>query len=147
MTLRQAPARNVVVVIVVVLAFALTGLAFLLSAWMGALSIAITPIEDLKITDVQFSKGFLTVTVKNTGDTRYDWEVVTVTEVMVQPERDLHDSNQTVTPYKVPMNIPVRIGEEHSISVSYDWISGEAYQVRLGSARGNYWLFRYAVAP
>ena len=85
--------------------------------------------------------------MQNTGDTRYDWQVVTVTEVMVQSERDSHEMNQTVTHTRVPMNIPVHVDEEHSISVMYDWISGETYQVRVGSARGNYWLLRNAVAP
>jgi len=75
--------------------------------------------------------------VQNTGDTRYDWQVVTVTEVMVQSERDSHEMNQTVTHTRVPMNIPVHVDEEHSISVMYDWISGETYQVRVGSARGT----------
>ena len=146
MSLRQAPTRKVIIVIAVVLAFAVTA-TVLTAAWMGALSIAITRVEALKITDVQFSEGFLTVTVKNTADSQYDWDVVTVTEVMVQPERDYHDLNQTITPYKVPMNITVHAGVEHSISVGYDWISGEAYQVRVTTARGNSWLFRYAIAP
>jgi hypothetical protein len=85
MTLRQAPTRKVIVVIAVLAVFAVAGIV-LTVAWMGALTVVgIWPAEDLKIADVQFSKGFLTVTVKNAGDTRYDWDVVTVTEVMVQP--------------------------------------------------------------
>jgi hypothetical protein len=146
MRLRQAPTRKVVVVIAVFAAFAVAGIA-LTVAWMGALTVVgISPAEGLKIADVQFSKGFLTVTVKNAGDTRYD-PVVTVAEVMVQPERDWHDLNQTVIPYEVPMSIPVHLGEQGSITLGYDWVSGEAYQIRVTSARGNYWLFRYAVAP
>jgi hypothetical protein len=109
--------------------------------WTGVL------VDNLKITDVQFSEDFLTVTVKNTGDTRYDWDVVTVTEVMHQPERDWHDLNQIVSPYEVPMSIPIHIGEEASITLGYDWVSGEAYQIKVTSSRGNHWLFRYAVAP
>ena len=146
MTLRQAPTRKVIVVIAVLAVFAVAGIV-LTAAWMGAFSIGITPAEDLRITDVQLSKGFLRVTVKNAGDTRYDWDVVTVTEVMVQPERDWHDPNQVVTPCEVSMRIPVHIGEQALISVSYDWVSGEAYQIRVTSSHGNTWLLRYAVAP
>ena len=147
MILRQAPTRKVVVVIAVFAAFAVAGIV-LTVAWMGALTVVgISPAEGLKIADVQFSTGFLTVTVKNAGDTRYDWDVVTVTEVTVQPERDWHDPNQVVTPCEVSMSIPVHIGEQASIGVGYDWVSGEAYQIRVTSSQGNNWLLRYAVAP
>jgi hypothetical protein len=67
--------------------------------------------------------------------------VVKVTEVMVQP------SNTTVTLCKVPMSIPIHAGEEASICVGYDWISGAAYQITVTSERGNFWVFQYAVAP
>ena len=141
MTLRQAPTRKVIVIIAVVLAFAVTGIV-LTAAWMGALTIGITPAEDLKITDDEFSKGFLTVTVKNAGDTRYDWDVVTVTQVMVIPiQQNLHDLNQTI-----PMSVPIHIGEQASITVGYDWVSGEVYLITLTSARGNDWHYN-AVAP
>ena len=103
--------------------------------WTGML------VDDLKITDVQFSEDFLTIAVKNTGNARYNWDVVTVTEVMVQP------LNTTVTLCKVPMSIPIHTGEQASICVGYDWISGAPYQITVTSARGNSWLFQYAVAP
>lgn len=141
MTLRQAPTRTVIVVVVVLAAITVTGIVWI-SAWMGALSIGITPAEDLRITDAEFSKGFLTVTVKNTGDTRYDWDVVTVNQVMVMPIRqESHDLNQPI-----PMSIPIHIGEQASITVGYDWLSGEAYLVTLTSARGNNWDYN-TVAP
>jgi hypothetical protein len=145
MTLRQAPARKVIVVMAVLVTFAVTGIV-LTAAWMGALEIAITASEQLKITDVQFSEGFLTVTVNNTGNT-YALDIVIVTEVTVQPEPDLHNLNRTDTLYEVPMSIPVHKGEIASISIGYDWVSGEAYQIRVTTSRGNYCLFRYAVAP
>jgi hypothetical protein len=99
-------------------------------------------VETLKITDVQFSEDFLTITVESAGiDPPVPNNVVTVTEVVVQPLKT------TVTPCKVPMSIPIHAGEEASISVGYDWISGEAYQITVTSERGNFWLFQYAVAP
>ena len=98
--------------------------------------------EHLEITDVQFSENFLRITVKSTGlDPPAPRNVATVTEVMVQP------LNTTVTLCKVPMSIPIHTGEQASICVGYDWISGAAYQITVTSERGNSWLFQYAVAP
>jgi hypothetical protein len=99
-------------------------------------------VEDLRITDVQFSEDFLTITVECAGiDPPVPRNVVTVTEVMVQP------LNTTVTLCKVPMSIPIHTGEQASICVGYDWISGAAYQITVTSERGNSYLFQYAVAP
>ena len=137
MTLR----RVAIVTSVAVLAF--VGLVVILSAWMGALTIGFPMFEDLTITDVQFTEGYVTVTVKNNGNGGCN---VTIIEVMVSDEVRVSDMNHTLLD-KVPMNISVQMGEQHSISVGCEWISGEAYQVRLTSARGNYWFFRYAVAP
>jgi hypothetical protein len=98
--------------------------------------------EHLNITDVQFSEDFLTITVKSTGlDPPAPRNVATVTEVVVQP------LNTTVTSCKFPMSIPIHTGEQASIFVGYDWISGVAYQITVTSERGNSWLFQYAVAP
>jgi len=110
---------------------------------MGALTVGFPMFEDLTITDVQFTEGYVTVTVKDNGNGGCN---VTITEVMVSDEIRVNDMNHTLQ-HKVPMNIPIQMGEQHSISVGCEWISGEAYQIRLTSARGNYWLFRYAVAP
>ena len=98
--------------------------------------------EDLKITDVQFGEDFLMITVKSTGlDPPAPRNVATVAEVMVQ------SLNTTVTPRKVSMRIPIHSGEQASICVGYDWISGAAYQITVTSERGNSWLFQHAVAP
>ncbi len=141
MTLRQAPTRKVIVVIGVILAFAVTGIV-LTAAWMSALTIPITHSENLEITDAQLSKGFLTVTAKNTGDTRYDLDAVTITQILVVPIRqDLHFLNQTF-----PMSIPIHVGEQASITVGYERISGEVYLITLTSTRGSDWHYN-AVAP
>jgi hypothetical protein len=98
--------------------------------------------EHLKITDVQFSEDFLTITVKSTGlDPPAPRNVATVTEVVVQP------LNTTVTLCKVSMSVPIHTGEQVSICIRYDWISGAAYQITVTSEKGNSWLFQYAVAP
>ncbi len=141
MTLRQAPTRKVIIVIAVVLAFAVTGIV-LTAAWISALTVTIMSSESLTISDVQFNKGSLTITAKNTGDTIYGWDVVTVTDVMVVPIRqDLHYLNQTF-----PMSIPIHVGEQASITVGYDRVSSEVYLITLTSARGYDWHYN-AVAP
>ena len=137
MTLR----RVTLVTSVAVLAF--VGLLVFLSAWMGAVTVGFPMFEDLTITGVQFSEGYVTVTVKNNG--RGGCNVI-IAEIMVSDEVRVSEMNHTLL-NKVPMNISIQVGEQHSISVGCVWISGETYQVRLTSALGNYWFFRYAVAP
>jgi hypothetical protein len=98
--------------------------------------------EHLEVSDVQFSEDFLTITVKSTGfDPPAPGNVATVAEVMVQ------SLNTAVTLCKVPMSIPIHTGEQTSICVGCDWISGAAYQITVTSERGNSWLFQCAVAP
>ena len=107
-------------------------------------------LERFKITDVQFSEGLLEVTVKNLGDDGAGYqgvgvELVTVAEVMVERLEDPPDLNESV-PYKVPMSIPIHSGEQASISVGYDWVSGAAYQIIATTSRGNSVTYT-AVAP
>ena len=115
---------------VIIMVIAVAGLAFMAS-WMRTLTIPYETslMEGLKMTDVQFSEGFVTVTLNNAGGN----EVATVTEVMVG---DLHELNRTVR-----MVIPIHMGEQASITVGYDWISGKTYQIIVTTAYGN--NFRY----
>jgi len=120
---------------VIILVIAVAGSAFIAS-WMSALTIPYETslMEGLKITDVQFSEGFVTVTLNNAGIN----EVATVTEIMVG---DLHELNHTVR-----MTIPIHKGEQASITVDYDWISGKTYQIIVTTAYDN--NFRYTkLAP
>jgi hypothetical protein len=142
MTLRQAPPRNVVVVVSVVLAFTVLGLAVL--AWIFAPphNYGFLLAEKLEITNVQFSDGFLTVMVNNTGKAE-DQEIdLAVTEVMVQPMQSLPDAIPTSAPFEVKMNILVHLGDQASIAVGYDWIPGMTYVIRVTSSRGNYWSIK-----
>jgi len=120
---------------VIILVIAVAGLATIAS-WMSALTIPCETglMEGLKMTDVQFSEGFVTVTLNNAGGN----EVATVTQIMVG---DLHELNHTVR-----MIIPIHMGEQASITVDYDWISGKTYQIIVTTAYGN--NFRYTkLAP
>ena len=105
-------------------------------AWMSSLSPGITSIHYLTITDAQFDKVYLTITVKNNGTCG-----TTISEVAIQ---------QNSTTYIVPMNefsiaggdeIPMRISRE-----SFNCTSGYTYQIRL-TTTFNVSFFRTVVAP
>jgi len=66
MTVKQMPSREVTAVIVAALACAVAVL--LVASWMGASTIPIMMIEELRMTDAQFGEGYLTITANNIGE-------------------------------------------------------------------------------
>ncbi len=138
MAARLLSTRTVAVVFAAILAFAV--LAFFLTTWMGAL----TPVypmqtqDPLRITEVQFGAGTLTIKVSNPEDRIWMY----VQEVIVD------DLNQTVPPLTFPVNQRIPAGEQRSITLIYEWASGFVYQLRLTYTRGNLLSSSYiAVAP
>jgi len=123
-------ATNKRLFLIFVVAPALAFVAFSI-AWISSLSVGITSMEELSITDVQFDKDYLTITVKNSGS-----RATIISEVMV---------NQTSTPHTVAVHEPVSVGEEISIRIGFKWTSGYTYQIRLTATLDNY--FHTAVAP
>jgi len=115
---------------------ALTVLAFtgilLTLAWMSPLTVNPMANEALSVTDVQFDKGCLTVTVKNIGVS-----ATTINEVTV---------NQTSTQHTVPVHEPIAAGKQISIRINFNWASGYTYRIGLMTARGNS-FFHLAAAP
>lgn len=138
MAARLLSTRTVAVVFVAILAFA--ALAFFLTAWMGALE-PVYPMQTqdpLRITDVQFDAGNLTIKVSNTEDRIW----MNIQEVIVD------DLNQTVPPRTFLVNQRILAGEQRSITLIYEWASGFVYQIRLTYTRGNLLSSAYvAVAP
>jgi len=108
----------------------------LLIGWTSAPTISTTPPENLVMTDMQFETGYLTLSVntKNGASTE-------ITEVMI---RNL--SHPAVPEFKIVAYEFVPADEQVSFSISYDWASGDAYQIRLTSSRG-YEFIEKAVAP
>ncbi len=138
MAARLLSTRTVAVVFVAVLAFA--ALALFFTAWMGSLTLGYPMItqDPLRITDVQFGVGNLTIKVSN-PETRI-W--MDIQEVIVD------DLNQTVPPRTFLVNQRIPAGEQRSIVVSYEWASGSVYQVRLTYTRGHFLSSIFvAVAP
>jgi hypothetical protein len=124
--------RLIKYVVAIVAVLVVAGLALLTLAWMSPLTVPIMAYEDLSITDVQFDEGYLAITVKNLST-----YATTISEVMV---------NQTSTPHTVPVCEPISADGQVSIEISFRWVSGYTYRVRLMTARGNC-FFHNAVAP
>ena len=122
------------VIAVAILAVAGTSLSM---AWISSLSLGITPMADLNITDVQFNEDYVTIEVKNQGN--YD---LIIREVRVNNFIESDQGliiNQTSTPYFASLQEPISVGEQISIKVSFNWISGYIYEVSLKTANTTYW--------
>ena len=134
-TLRRVICRRAALVIIAVLT--VVGAALLLSVCLNPVNVGSSwdKIGSLKVTDVQFSAGNLIITAINNGKVP-----VTVIEVLV------NNMNQTSTPITVPVNELISVNEQGSVSISYDWISGSTYYVRLVSSKGTIFPI-YADAP
>ena len=124
----MAVTRRIAMYVIAVAVFAVIH-AFLLMAWMSPLEVGITRMADVAITDVQFGKDCLNVTLKN-----YVTQAKTVNKVLVYqvnprpaPEEEL------VLAYEL-VHEPILVGEEISIRINFNWISGYRYQVELEKA-------------
>ncbi len=143
MSLRQAPARNVAVVIIVVLAFALIGLGLLLSAWMGAIQPAPgMRVESVSVSDVRFGEGYMILNVSvPEGSVSAEIREVSVTELN---QTFYHQPTDRVI--NATLNERISAGGHVIIIICNEWASGYTYQIRLTTARTNQ-FDEYAVAP
>jgi hypothetical protein len=123
-------------IVIVVAVLAIVGVLLPL-AWLSSLQVSITPLESLRLKDVQFEEDYLNITVENTCT-----EAKIVNEVTV---RDLEaygygfSVDWTSTPHTVAVYEPVLAGEEISFRVSFKWTSGCAYQIELETADTEDW--------
>jgi len=102
------------------------------AAWMGALTVGFMGTEELKITNMKFegtTTKTMTVVANNTGTSP-----VTINEVWVNGQK------QTYTAQTVPANTGVEA------QVTYTWVAGNNYQMKLISSKGNAFMYT-AVAP
>jgi flagellin-like protein len=100
------------------------------AAWMGALTFTFTATEQVQITDLDFQSGKIVATVRNTGTSP-----VTLTEAWVNGEKKA--SNLGVT---------ISANNQTTIDITYTWTSGDTYEVKLVSSKGNAFL-RTETAP
>jgi hypothetical protein len=100
----------------------------LLVAWIDATSVHIMHTADLSITNVQFDKDCLTVTVKNQGSIAFTINQVTVSEAIVSETGIV---NQNSTSHTFPVLSQISEGEQISICMGLKWTSGYLYQIKL----------------
>jgi len=118
------------VVAAIILIAVTVAVSIAVAAWMGALTFTFMKTEELKIVGVEFpSANQIDVSVRNTGtasavitDAKVGDEVIDVTDETLDP------------------------GAGTTISVTYTWANGTAYNVAVVTAAGNVFTYR-AVAP
>ena len=125
----RALTRNGIILLAIV-GLLIAGLAVLVTAWMGAPTIAPMPTAEFQITGIQFEEGYLNITVKNTGA-----NVKEISQVAIET------NNPKVPEFKAVAYELVPAGGQISFSVSYEWIpSGSGfpvtYQVKLTDSLG-----------
>ena len=100
------------------------------AAWMGALTFTFMATEQVKITDLEFAAdNVLRVRAQNTGTSP-----VTISQAWV------NGVQKTITSFTIPAN------SEYLLNMTYTWINGNNYEVKLVSSQGNTFL-RPETAP
>ena len=130
---RSVKALSPVVASIILIAVTVA-VSIAVAAWMGALSVNFMATEQLTITNVQFKAGnAIELTVRNSGSANITISSATVNGV---------DATVTGAPVVVVANSPGTI----TLTPSPAWATGNTYQIRLMSAKGNYFPYT-AVAP
>lgn len=122
--------RRCIYEFVVVVALVVAG-TFLLATW-SALNPGITPPSPLWITDVQFEKGCLNITVENTGT-----QARTINEVKVYQSSNPYASSEYESNSTYVVHESILVGEQISICINFNWASGYGYKIELMTTDGN----------
>ena len=126
-----ATQRRSIYEFVVVVALVVAG-TFLLATWIGALTPGITPPSPLWITDVQFEKGYLNITVENTGT-----QARTINEVKVYQSSNPYAYSEYESNSTYVVHESILVGEQISICMNFNWASGYGYKIELMTTDGN----------
>jgi len=107
------------------------------AAWMGALTFTFTATEQLQITDIEFveaTTNYINVTVLNTGTSP-----VTISQAWVNGHSvTIANSDKTI---EANTNLEIKLTGTYA-----NWNSGDTYEVKLLSSKGNTFL-RTETAP
>ena len=107
------------------------------AAWMGALTFTFTATEQLQITDIEFvdaATDYINVTVLNTGTSP-----VTISQAWVNGHSvTIANSDKTI---EANTNLEIKL-----TGTPANWASGNTYEVKLLSSKGNTFL-RTETAP
>jgi flagellin-like protein len=102
------------------------------AAWMGALTFTFMATEQIKITDLVFVSGtteYIRAYIKNTGTSP-----VTITKAWI------NGVEQSISSFTVSAN------SQYILNMTYNWDSGNTYEVKLQSSSGNA-FYRTETAP
>ena len=123
--------RKAFALIVIALIFLLS---IAVSAWMGALTFTFMKTEELRIVAVDFNVGTprtIDIHVRNTGTA-----TATITDAKVG------DTLIGITNEDLPPGAGTEIR-----GISFDWVSGTAYNVAVVTSAGNIYTYRAAAPP
>ena len=125
--------RRLAPYVIVFVFLAAVGTLMLIATWIGSLTVGITRGADLNISDVQFEKDYLNITVENICD-----QAKVVSEVTISYQGSVIE-NQPATRRTIPLYESISVGEQISIRVSFKWTSGRTYEIRLETADTTDW--------
>jgi flagellin-like protein len=143
---KNAKALSPVVASIILIAVTVA-VSIAVAAWMGALSIGFMETEQMSITNTQFESSDdinndqIVLTVRNTG-----------TADIVVSSATVNGESATVTMWDADMASAdfIEKNSEGTVIVTLEttqyWDSGATYQIRLLSAKGNYFPYN-AVSP
>jgi hypothetical protein len=101
------------------------------ATWMGALTMGLIDTEQLQITSVSFpSGGTVSITLKNLGTSP-----ITIAGTYINGGNNLLTSSVTL-----------QANGDTTQAVGYDWETGDSYQVRIITSKGNQFMYN-VVAP
>ena len=106
-------------------------------ALMYLLPVSISRMDDLMIRDVQFDDDCLMVTVENTCIKTKTVNKVTIRNLKIYDHGFFVDWDSP--PYNILVDAPILEGEEISIRLEFNWISGHAYRVQLETEDPKDW--------
>ena len=123
--LKNRKALSPVVASIILIAVSVA-VSIAVASWMGALSFNFMETEELKILGVEFpAADQIDITVRNTGTTS-----VMLTDAKVG--EDISDITDT----------SLNPGDVQTISVTYNWSDGTAYNVAVVTSSGSEFVYR-----
>lgn len=108
------------------------------AVWMGALSTGFMQTEQLTITSATFISGTeaINYTISNTGTTGVKIDQVWVNGQQIAAIDLALSSGDAITDSTIPAN-----AKGCTLQFSYNWTTGDTYQVKLVSAKGTTFLY------
>jgi len=133
---KNAKALSPVVASIILIAVTVA-VSIAVAAWMGALVVGQMDTEQLKVTSAQYTTSgtvdVIVLSVSNTGTSS-----VTISDAYVN---NALQSNVTYT-----TSATVVANGQVTVTIAYDWASGDNYQMKLVTSAGNNFLYT-AIAP